>query len=40
LLRVTEEALMLGIKEARVGNTVGDIGHACKRMSKATATPS
>ncbi|HEX8237403.1 MAG TPA: type I methionyl aminopeptidase [Abditibacteriaceae bacterium] len=28
LLRVTEEALMLGIKEARIGNTVGDIGYA------------
>jgi len=28
LLRVTEEALMRGIKAARPGKTVGDIGHA------------
>lgn len=28
LMRVTREALDLGIKAARVGNTVGDIGHA------------
>ena len=28
LMRVTEEALYLGIKQAVVGNTVGDIGHA------------
>lgn len=28
LLRVTKEALFLGIKEARVGNRVGDISHA------------
>ena len=28
LLRVTEEALRLGIAEARVGNRIGDISHA------------
>jgi methionyl aminopeptidase len=28
LLRVTQEALMLGIAHARAGNQVGDIGHA------------
>jgi methionyl aminopeptidase len=28
LLRVTQEALMRGIAEARAGNRVGDIGHA------------
>lgn len=28
LLRVTQEALMLGIAQARAGNQVGDIGHA------------
>jgi len=28
LLRVTEDALYTGIKKARAGNTVGDIGHA------------
>lgn len=28
LLRVTREALFLGIKEARVGNRIGDISHA------------
>ncbi len=28
LMRVTKEALHLGIEQARVGNTVGDIGHA------------
>ncbi len=28
LLRVTEEALMRGIAEARAGNTIGDIGNA------------
>jgi methionyl aminopeptidase len=28
LMRVTHEALMLGIKTAKPGNTVGDIGHA------------
>jgi methionyl aminopeptidase len=28
LLRVTQEALMKGIEQARAGNTVGDIGHA------------
>lgn len=28
LMRVTEEALYLGIKQAKAGNHVGDIGHA------------
>lgn len=28
LLRITEEALYIGIKAATVGNTTGDIGHA------------
>lgn len=28
LLRITEEALQIGIKEARVGNRIGDISHA------------
>jgi len=28
LLRVTQEALMKGVEQARAGNTVGDIGHA------------
>lgn len=28
LLRVTQEALMKGIEQARAGNMVGDIGHA------------
>lgn len=28
LLRVTQEALMRGIAQARVGNQIGDIGHA------------
>lgn len=28
LLRVTEECLYLGIEEARLGKTIGDIGHA------------
>ena len=27
-MRITHEALMLGIKTAKPGNTVGDIGHA------------
>jgi len=27
LLRVTEECLMLGIEEAQLGKTIGDIGH-------------
>ncbi len=31
LMRVTEEALYLGIKQATVGNHVGDIGHAVQR---------
>jgi len=28
LLRVTKEALYIGIEQARVGNRIGDIGHA------------
>jgi len=31
LLRVTEEALFLGIKQAKPGNRVGDISHAIQR---------
>jgi methionyl aminopeptidase len=31
LLRVTEEALRLGIAEARVGQKIGDISHAVQR---------
>ncbi len=31
LLRVTEEALELGILQARPGNRIGDIGHAVQR---------
>ncbi len=34
LVRGTHEALMLGIAEARVGNTTGDIGHAVERFAK------
>ncbi len=34
LVRGTLEALMLGIAEARVGNTTGDIGHAVERFAK------
>lgn len=32
LLRVTKEALYVGIDAARVGNTVGDIGHAIEEF--------
>lgn len=35
LLRVTEEALYLGIEQARVGNRVSDIGHAVQRHVEA-----
>lgn len=31
LLQVTEESLHLGIKEARAGKTVGDIGHVIEK---------
>lgn len=31
LMRVTEEALYLGIKQAKPGNHVGDIGHAVQK---------
>ena len=34
LVRGTVEALMLGIAEARVGNTTGDIGYAVERYAK------
>lgn len=34
LVRGTHEALMLGIDQARVGNTTGDIGHAVERFAK------
>ncbi len=34
LLRVTKEALAVGIEEARVGNTVGDIGYAIEKFIK------
>ncbi len=35
LLRVTEECLWLGIEQARVGKTVGDIGHAVQTHAEA-----
>jgi len=35
LLRVTEEALYKGIAQARVGNRLGDIGHAVQRHVEA-----
>jgi methionyl aminopeptidase len=35
LLRVTEEALYLGIERARVGGRVSDIGHAVQRHVEA-----
>jgi methionyl aminopeptidase len=34
LLRVTEECLAAGIAQARVGNHVGDIGHAVQRTAE------
>ena len=34
LLKVTEESLYAGIKEARVGNHVGDIGHAVQNVAE------
>ncbi len=35
LLTVTREALVAGIAEARLGNHVGDIGHAIQRTAEA-----
>ncbi|MEK7148786.1 MAG: type I methionyl aminopeptidase [Patescibacteria group bacterium] len=34
LIRATEESLELGIREARVGNHIGDIGHAVETRLK------
>jgi methionyl aminopeptidase len=34
LLKVTEESLYAGIKEARAGNHVGDIGHAVQSVAE------
>ena len=34
LLKVTEESLYAGIKEARAGNHVGDIGHAVQNVAE------
>jgi methionyl aminopeptidase len=34
LLKVTEESLYTGIKEARAGNHVGDIGHAVQNVAE------
>lgn len=34
LLRVTQESLAAGIAQARVGNHVGDIGHAVQRVAE------
>ena len=34
LLRVTRESLAAGIAQARVGNHVGDIGHAVQRVAE------
>ena len=35
LLTVTQEALVAGIAQARVGNHVGDIGHAVQQVAEA-----
>lgn len=35
LLRVAEEALLVGIREAREGRTTGDLGHAIQRVVEA-----
>lgn len=35
LLDVTQECLMLGIEQMRIGNHVGDIGHAVQRHAEA-----
>ncbi|MBI5644913.1 type I methionyl aminopeptidase [Candidatus Kaiserbacteria bacterium] len=37
LVRGAHEALLLGIGEAKVGNTTGDIGHAVERFAKKNA---
>jgi methionyl aminopeptidase len=34
LLRVTEESLLAGIAQARVGNHIGDIGHAVQKVAE------
>ncbi|HVX89703.1 MAG TPA: type I methionyl aminopeptidase [Gemmatimonadales bacterium] len=34
LLKVTEESLYAGIKEARAGNHIGDIGHAVQSVAE------
>jgi methionyl aminopeptidase len=34
LLRVTEESLLAGIAQARVGNHIGDIGHAVQEVAE------
>lgn len=34
LLKVTEESLYAGIKEARAGNHIGDIGHAVQTVAE------
>jgi methionyl aminopeptidase len=34
LLKVTEESLYAGIKEARAGNHIGDIGHAVQNVAE------
>lgn len=34
LINITREALMIGIKAAQLGNTVGDIGHAIETFVK------
>lgn len=34
LLNKTKEALLAGIEQARVGNTVGDIGYSIEKISK------
>jgi methionyl aminopeptidase len=35
LLRITQECLAVGIEQARVGNHVGDIGHAVQQVAEA-----
>ncbi|MEO8227226.1 MAG: type I methionyl aminopeptidase, partial [Gemmatimonadota bacterium] len=34
LMRVTEESLVAGIAQARIGNHVGDIGHAVQKVAE------
>lgn len=38
LLKITEQALQVGIDVARVGNTVGDIGYAIERFVRASGS--